>query len=96
MNFESALKILGLTGNPSHDQIVEAYREKVRANHPDKFDMANEKVKKVAEEEMKQINAAFNFLKQNFFKDNSEINRQEVVPEEQKTVKKIIEKKKIK
>lgn len=54
--------ILGLTEAPTIDSIKKKYREQSLKYHPDRVNHLGDKLKKVAEEEMKLINEAYIFL----------------------------------
>lgn len=56
------LKILGLNKNFTEEELKKAYRKAIHSNHPDKFQDADEK--KLAEEIMREINEANEYLKE--------------------------------
>jgi DnaJ like chaperone protein len=58
--------ILGLAQGASFDEIKAAYRKLSMQYHPDKVGHLGEEFKKVAEEKMKEINNAYEFLKRKF------------------------------
>jgi DnaJ like chaperone protein len=58
--------ILGLAPGVSFDEIKAAYRKLSMQYHPDKVGHLGEEFKKVAEEKMKDINNAYDFLKRKF------------------------------
>lgn len=60
---KSALEILGLPSDASLKQIRKAYKKLITQYHPDKVASLGPKLKKVAEEEMKLINLAYDYLK---------------------------------
>ena len=60
MKKSEALKVLGLSEGASDDEVKKAHREKVRANHPDRFTDPAEK--QVAEDKTKLINEARDVL----------------------------------
>lgn len=60
MKKSEALKILGLSDGATDDEIKKAHREKVIANHPDKYTDPTKKA--AAEEETKKINEARDVL----------------------------------
>lgn len=60
MKKSEALNILGLSGNPTDEQIKKAHRKKVIENHPDRFQDPTQKAK--AEERTKLINEARDVL----------------------------------
>lgn len=58
---DKALAILGLTRSATWEQVNEAFRSYVKRNHPDKVP---EQERAVAQEQFKQVNAAFNLLRE--------------------------------
>lgn len=54
--------VLGLSSSYTKKELRKAYIEKTALYHPDKVDSLGTKLKALAEEEMKEINAAFNEL----------------------------------
>lgn len=58
--------VLGLQGNVSKDQIRKRYRELAAKYHPDRVASLGPKLRIVAEQEMKEINEAYEFLKQRY------------------------------
>ncbi len=54
-------KTLGVSVDATHEQIVHAYRELVKQYHPDK--LQDNPLKHLAEEKLKEINAAYEILK---------------------------------
>lgn len=65
-------EILGIKEGASEEEIRKAYRELVRKYHPDQY--ANNPLSDLAQEKMKEINEAYNFLIKN--KGSSSTNRQ--------------------
>lgn len=65
MNIQQALNIFGLSGELTKEDIKKAYKRASLKNHPDR-----NKDNPVAEELMKAINTAFDFLMANFEKIN--------------------------
>ena len=61
---EKHLKILGLSKNFTQDELKKAYRKAIHSNHPDKFQDLDEK--KLAEEIMKEVNEAYEYLKKHY------------------------------
>ena len=53
--------VLGIRRGASKDEIRAAYRELVKRYHPDKF-QSNPDMLKLAEEKMKEVNEAYNYL----------------------------------
>jgi len=62
---EYYLNILGLDKSASFDDIKNAYKKLASEYHPDKVAHLGDKLKQVAEEEMKRINEANDYLKNN-------------------------------
>jgi hypothetical protein len=65
MNRQDALRILGFAKNqtPTSDEIAKKYRRQALVRHPDKKDSISEK--KIAEDDFKELGAAYEFLKTN-------------------------------
>ncbi len=63
---EKYLAILGLAPGASFADIKAAYRKLSMQYHPDKVGHLGEEFKKVAEEKMKEINNAYEFLKRKY------------------------------
>ena len=57
-------EILGVNHNATDEQIKKAYKKLARNYHPDNFATASEDKKKQAEERMKEINAAYDSIKE--------------------------------
>jgi hypothetical protein len=55
--------LLGLPDQITPEDLTKRYRELVTQYHPDKVSGLGPKIQQVAEEEMKEINAAYEFLK---------------------------------
>ena len=55
--------VLQLNGQTNWDDIKKHYHELVSQYHPDKVSHLGPKLRKVAEEEMREINEAYNFFK---------------------------------
>lgn len=51
--------VLGVPQQATREQIVTAYREALRKTHPDKVAHLSDKLRQVAEQETRQINAAY-------------------------------------
>ncbi len=62
---EICFQILGVQKNSSPREIKTAYRNKIKEYHPDKVSQLGSRLQEVAEEESKQINAVYEFLKNN-------------------------------
>ena len=65
---EDALAVLGLESNADFAAIKKRYRRMVLQYHPDRVSHLGEEFKKVAEEKMKAINAAYGHLERRFGK----------------------------
>lgn len=63
MTWEEACQILGVDKKASQEDIKEQYIYKAKLLHPDSDPHRPEKVKKKAEEELKHVTEAYNFLK---------------------------------
>jgi len=55
--------VLGLESDASEDEVKKAYRKLSMKYHPDKVRHLGDEFRKVAEEKMKEINAAYDFFK---------------------------------
>ncbi len=64
MTVESARRVLGVQESDSRTEIVAAYRKLARKFHPDKVVGAAPEIREMAEQRMKEINAAYAMLKQ--------------------------------
>lgn len=58
--------ILGVNKNITKDELKKAYYELVKKYHPDKFENSSKKEKEKAENMMKDINEAYEYLMKNF------------------------------
>ena len=56
------IEILGLKPNASQEEVNQAYRDLVNVWHPDRF-AGNPRLQKKAEEKVKEINAAYEYIK---------------------------------
>ena len=63
MNLQQSLKILELESPGSIEDAKKAYRDLVRVWHPDRF-QGNPRLKQKAEKKLREINLAFNFLRE--------------------------------
>jgi LysM repeat protein len=88
MNREEALKILKLSYKASQSEIKASYRDLAMVWHPDRF-KSGSRLQAKAEEELKQINSAYEFLKMNSWGSGSqgEKKRDERKPYKEKTQK---------
>jgi DnaJ-domain-containing protein 1 len=59
-------RVLGLKGKTTKDDIKRSYRELVAQYHPDKVTHLGPKLKVLAEQEMKEINEAYAYLKKRY------------------------------
>ena len=57
------LSKLGLSGNPTQNEIKKAYRNLAKEYHPDKLVGVTETIKKIAEEKFREIKEAYDYLK---------------------------------
>lgn len=63
VDFERALKLLELDSPFTKEKLKKHYREKARENHPDNFVESDEVTRNRAEKKFKDIQAAYDFLK---------------------------------
>ncbi len=56
------IEILGLKPGASQEEVNQAYRDLVNVWHPDRFE-DNPRLQKKAEEKVKEINAAYEYIK---------------------------------
>ncbi|MCG2747512.1 MAG: DnaJ domain-containing protein [Desulfobulbaceae bacterium] len=59
-------EVLGLQADATFEEIKKAYRKLSMKYHPDKVAHLGEEFRGVAEEKMKEINAAYQYLKKKF------------------------------
>jgi DnaJ-class molecular chaperone len=52
-------EILGVTSNATYDEIKTAYREQIKLYHPDRVAALGPKLRELAEQETKALNAAY-------------------------------------
>jgi hypothetical protein len=62
-NPRSPYEILGVAADATNDEIKRAYVSRISGYHPDKTSALGEKLKRLAEEESKKINAAYDAVK---------------------------------
>lgn len=62
-NMKNPYEVLGIKEGASEEEIRRAYKDLVRKYHPDKY--ANNPLSDLAEEKMKEINEAYNYLMKN-------------------------------
>lgn len=68
---ERYYQILGVEPGSDWQTIKSAYRSMSMRYHPDKVGHLGEEFRKVAEDKMKEINAAYNYIKKKFAKDET-------------------------
>jgi len=56
------IEILGLKPNASGEEVNQAYRDLANVWHPDRF-VGNPRLQKKAEDKLKEINAAYEYIK---------------------------------
>jgi DnaJ-domain-containing protein 1 len=56
------IEILGLKSGASQEEVNQAYKDLVNVWHPDRF-VGNPRLQKKAEEKVKEINAAYEYIK---------------------------------
>jgi DnaJ-domain-containing protein 1 len=56
------IEVLGLKPGASQDEVNQAYRDLANVWHPDRF-VGNPRLQKKAEEKLKEINAAYEYIK---------------------------------
>ena len=61
-DFRDPYKVLGVSSTATDDEIKEAYRKLARKYHPDKYSDGD--LKELAEEKMKEVNAAYEEIQQ--------------------------------
>jgi len=61
---EDCFNILGVQPNATPSEIKAAYRRRMMEYHPDKVEKLGDKLKNVAQEESKRINAAYSILRE--------------------------------
>jgi hypothetical protein len=59
-------RVLGLNGRENLDDITKRYRAMASLYHPDKVNHLGSKLKTVADNEMKELNEAFDYFKRKF------------------------------
>jgi DnaJ like chaperone protein len=63
MSFDEACNVLGINTKSSIDEIKIAYKTKVKEYHPDKVSSLGEELQILAQQKTKQINSAYNTIK---------------------------------
>jgi curved DNA-binding protein CbpA len=61
------IEILGLKPGASQEEVNHAYRDLVSVWHPDRF-VGNPRLQKKAEEKIKEINVAYEYIKSFYYK----------------------------
>jgi len=56
------IEVLGLKPNASEEEVNQAYRDLANVWHPDRF-VGNPRLQKKAEEKLKEINVAYEYIK---------------------------------
>lgn len=74
MTNESYLKLFGLKKGYSLEEIRLAYKRLVRKWHPDNFANESERQQRIATEKMQEINAAYEYLKNNISECSFDLN----------------------
>lgn len=80
MNWEEACQVIGVQSNASTSEIRAQYLYKAQLLHPDKNANSPLHVQQKAEEELKKVNAAYDFLRNPHNKPNTTPPRLEVKP----------------
>jgi DnaJ like chaperone protein len=60
---EQSYRILEVAGDATDDEVRDAYRKKVKENHPDKVAHLGEEIQRAANEKLKKINDAYEKIK---------------------------------
>lgn len=63
---QKASEVLGLTSSPTVEQVAQAYRHMAQMYHPDKVAGLGPELQKLAEDRMKEIDAAHSVLRKHF------------------------------
>lgn len=71
MTLEEAYKILGMTENDSEEEVKKVYKELAKKYHPDLYQ--NNPLAYLAEEKLKEVNEAYDILKNFFEKEAKEV-----------------------
>jgi len=61
------IEILGLKPDASQEEVNQAYRDLAKVWHPDRF-VGNPRLQKKAEEKLKEINAAYEYINSFYYK----------------------------
>jgi len=65
-NADYYARVLGLRGRVTKDQLIKCYRDLASKYHPDKVANLGDKLKEIADSEMKAINEAYDFMKKKY------------------------------
>lgn len=77
---EQFFKILKVTPTASPEEVKRAYKEQVKFWHPDRFPVESERLQKLANRQMREINQAYRELEQHFAKETSKSNTSDKPP----------------
>ncbi len=77
---EQFFKILKVTPTASPEEVKRAYKEQVKFWHPDRFPVESERLQKLANRRMREINQAYRELEQHFAKGTSKSNTSDKPP----------------
>ncbi|MCZ6513293.1 MAG: DnaJ domain-containing protein [Nitrospinae bacterium] len=68
---EQFFKILKVTPTASLDEVKRAYKEQVKFWHPDRFPLESERLQKLANRQMRDINRAYQELEKHYARETS-------------------------